>query len=78
MIRYHIYDFITIDMCIYTSDTVFICAVLCCVKSLSRVRLFVTPWAVVLQVPLFMGILQARMLERVVMPSSRGSSEPRD
>ena len=30
------------------------------------------------QVPLSMGILQARILEWVAMPSSRGSSQPRD
>ena len=29
-------------------------------------------------VPVFMGILQAIILERVAMPSSRGSSQPRD
>ena len=38
------------------------------VKSLSRVRLFVTPWTVALQAPLSMGILQARILEWVAMP----------
>ena len=32
-------------------------------KSLSRVQLFVIPWTVALQLPLFMGILQARILE---------------
>ena len=31
-----------------------------------------------LQAPLSMGILQARILEWVAMPSSRGSSQPRD
>ena len=31
-----------------------------------------------LQAPLSMGILQARILECVAMPSSRGSSQPRD
>ena len=36
------------------------------------------PWAVAHQAPLPMGILQARILEWVVMPSSRGSSQPRD
>ena len=36
------------------------------------------PWTVARQAPLSMGILQARILERVVMPSSRGSSWPRD
>ena len=30
-----------------------------------------------LQAPLSMGILQARILEWVAMPSSRGSSQPR-
>ena len=50
-------------------------AVLCCVYSLSRVRLFATTWTLALQAPLSMGILQARIL--VAMPSSRGSSQPR-
>ena len=31
-----------------------------------------------LQAPLSMGILQARVLEWVAMPSSRGSSQSRD
>ena len=44
----------------------------------SRVQLFVTPWTVARQAPLSMGILQARILEWVAMPSSRGSSRPRD
>ena len=35
-------------------------------------------WAVARQAPLSMGILQARILEWVAMPSSRGSSPPRD
>ena len=30
------------------------------------------------QAPLFMGILQARILEWVAIPSSKGSSQPRD
>ena len=37
-----------------------------------------TLWTVAHQAPLSMGILQARMLECVAMPSSRGSSQPRD
>ena len=49
-----------------------------CLKSLSRVRLFATPRTVACQVPLSMGILQARILEWVAMLSSRGSSQPRD
>ena len=37
-----------------------------------------TPWTVAYQAPLSMGILQAGILEQVAMPSSRGSSQPRD
>ena len=37
-----------------------------------------TTWTVELQAPLSMGILQARTLEWVAMPSSRGSSQPKD
>ena len=48
--------------------------VLCYAYSLSRVQLFVIPWTVALQAPLSMGILQARILEWVAMPSSRGPS----
>ena len=36
------------------------------------------PWTVAHQAPLSMGVLQARLLEWVAMPSSRGSSQPRD
>ena len=51
---------------------------MCCAELLSCVRLFVIPWTVALQAPLAMGILQARILEWVAVPSSRGSSQPRD
>ena len=37
-----------------------------------------TLWTVAHQAPLSMGILQARILEWVSMPSSRGSSQPTD
>ena len=47
-------------------------------KSFSRVQLFVTPWTIAHQAPLSMGILQARLLEWVIMPSSRVSSQSRD
>ena len=53
-------------------------SVLCCAYSLSCVQLFVTPWTAGRQAPLSMGILQARILEWVAIPSSRGSSQPRD
>ena len=43
----------------------------------SCVWLFVIPWTVAHQAPLSMGILQARILEWVGMPSSRGFSQPR-
>ena len=36
-----------------------------------------TPWTVGLQAPLSMGILQARILEWVARPSSRGPSQSR-
>ena len=47
----------------------------CCVWSLSPVQLFVTPWAAASHAPMYMGILQARILEWVAMPSFRGSSQ---
>ena len=46
--------------------------------SFSRVRLFATPHTVAHQAPLSMGIFRARILEWVVMPSSRRSSQSRD
>ena len=49
------------------------CISLC---SLSHVELFATPWPAACQVPLSVGILQAKILEWVAMPSSRGSSDP--
>ena len=49
-----------------------------CVVSRSVVSHSVTPWTVSYQVPLSMGILQARILLWVAMPSSRGSAQPRD
>ena len=42
------------------------------------VWLFVTPWTVAHQTSLSMGILQAKILEWVAMPSSRQSFQPRD
>ena len=46
-------------------------------KSLSRVRLFPTPWTAARQAPLSTVILQARILEWAARPSSRGASQPR-
>ena len=52
------------------------CAEFICVQLICT-QLFATPWTVARQAPLSMGILQARILEGVAMPSSRGSSRPR-
>ena len=49
----------------------------CMLSCFSRVLLFATQWTVACQTPLSMEILQARMMW-VVMPSFRGSSQPRD
>ena len=40
------------------------------------VRLFATLWTVAHQAPLSLGLLQARILEWVAMPSSKASSQP--
>ena len=48
------------------------------VSQFSCVQLFATLWTAVCQLPLSMGILQERILERLAMPSTRGSSQPRD
>ena len=50
---------------------------LCCASLLSHAWLSATPCTVVCQAPLSIGILQARILEWVAMPSSKGSSWPR-
>ena len=47
-------------------------------KSLRCVQLCVTPWTVTYQAPLFMGILQARILQWVGIPFSRWFSQSRD
>ena len=48
------------------------------VKSLSRVRLFASPWTVAYQAPPSMGFFKAKVLEWVAISFSRGSSQPRD
>ena len=58
-------DFISIYVCVHT-------------LLLSLVQLFVTPSTAAHQAALSIGILQARILEWAVMPSSRGSSQPWD
>ena len=49
-----------------------------CVCVLSHVQLFATPWNVARQDPLFMDYPATRILERVAISSSRGSSQLRD
>ena len=44
----------------------------------SCVRLIATLWTVAHQAPLSLRILQACILEWVAMPSSKGSSQPRE
>ena len=50
----------------------------CVLSRFSCIWLCATLWTVARQAPLSMGILQARILEWVAMPYSRGSSWPRD
>ena len=49
-----------------------------CALLFSHVWLSVTPWTLARQALLSIGILQARILESVAMPSSRESSQSRD
>ena len=49
---------------------------MCCAYLLSHVQHFATPWAVTHQALLSIVILQARILEWVSMPFSKGSSQP--
>ena len=44
----------------------------------NHVRLFVTSWTIAWPGSSVRGILQARILEWIAMPFSRGSSQPRD
>ena len=55
-----------------------ICCVLLLSHSVMSKMLFATSWSVAHQAPLSMRILQARILEWVAIPSSRGSSKPRN
>ena len=48
----------------------------CMLSCFSHIRLFVTLWTVAHQAPLSMGILQARILEWVVIPFSRDLPDP--
>ena len=67
--------------CHFEEKGVCVCASVC--ESLSHIRLFVTPWTWGCKPWSLLGssvheILQARILERVAISFSRGSSQPRD
>ena len=51
---------------------------MCVLDHFSHVQLCGILWTVAHQAPLSMGFSQARILEWVAVPSSRGSSQPRD
>ena len=59
-------------------DSIYIWSMCCAVLSSSVVSDSANPWTVAPHVPLSMGILKAGILKWVAMPSSRGSSLPRD
>ena len=63
---------------VWRVDSLPLTSVLCYGKSLSCVQFFATPWTIARQHPLFIRILQAGVLEWVAVPSSRGSSQPRN
>ena len=44
----------------------------------SHAQLFVTSWTAAHQIPMSMEILQARILEWVAIPYSKGTSYPKD
>ena len=48
-----------------------------CARLLQSVQLFVTPWTAAHQAPLSMGF-SSKNTEVVALPSSKGSSRPRD
>ena len=58
--------------------SVCVCVCACTLSHFSHVQLFATLWTVAHQAPLSMGFSRQRILEWVAMPSSRGSSRPRD
>ena len=59
------------------SESLLFCCAVLCVGAQSCLTLC-TLWTVSCQAPLSMGILQSRILEWDAMPSSKGSSRPRD
>ena len=63
---------------LWISWATFIALIICCLLCLvAQLCLLCHSWTVAHQAPLYMWILQVRILEWVAMPSSRGSSQPR-
>ena len=54
-----------------------VCVCVCVLSSYSNVHLFATLWATAHQAPLSMGFSRHEFW-KIAMPSSRGSSRPRD
>ena len=50
----------------------------CMLSPFSSVQLFMTPWTAAHQAPLSMGFSRKEYWSRLALPSSRGSSQPRD
>ena len=63
---------------IFLKTSIHFCMYVRMLSCFSHVQLCGTLWAIEPQTPLSTGILQARLLEWVAMPSSRGSSQPRE
>ena len=57
-------------MCVCVCVCVCVCLYVCMLSCFSCVQLVLTIWTVACQTPLVHGILQARILEWVAMPSS--------
>ena len=72
-----IYPLMCISICLIYGE-VLLCWLHAKVKAAQSCLALCDPMDCSHQAPLSMGILQARMLEWVALPSSRGSSQPRD
>ena len=64
-----------VHMCVCAHSA---CVYVCLLSGFSHVQLFATLWIIAHQAPPSMVIAQARLLEQIVMPSSRGSSRAKD
>ena len=67
----HAYIHVCVCMCVYIQTYIYL-------VTQSWLSFYDSMDCVARQAPLSMGILQARILEQVAIPSSKGSSQPRD